>query len=192
MTVCATCDRATVDAAGQVLDLGPEALAHARCDAVHVGHLGAPDARATLDISRKTRRHVERRDHGRCTVPGCRSTRGLELHHIVERARGGSHDARNLTLLCTHHHLARHHDKLRITGTAPDRLRFEHADGRACGADPIGGDVFAEARGARRGLGDPATEAVAAVERARATVDPAGGLEAVLRASLQACLRPPR
>ena len=148
-----------------------------------LGRLDDPDARTTIDIPRKTRYHVERRDHGRCTVPGCRSSRGLEIHHLVERSRGGSHEASNLTLACTRHHLSVHAGKLRITGTAPDRLRFEHADGRPYGADP-----FAEARTALRTMGFAASEATAAVARARAQVDPASGLEAVIRASLQQCL----
>jgi hypothetical protein len=33
-------------------------------------------------------------------TPGCRSTRGLEIHHIVARSQGGSNDPRNLTLRC--------------------------------------------------------------------------------------------
>jgi hypothetical protein len=190
VTVCERCDRATVDAAGQVIDVGPEALALARCDAAHVGRVDAPGARTTIDIPRKTRRHVERRDHGRCTVPGCRSSRGLEIHHVVERARGGGHDASNLTLACQHHHLSVHAGRLRITGTAPDQLRFEHTDGRPYGADPVGGDLFVEAMGALRTMGFSAGEAAAAVERARAQVDPASDLETVIRASLRQCLPP--
>ena len=191
VTVCERCDRATVDAAGQVLDLGPEALALARCDAAHVGRIDDPTARATIDIPRKTRRHVERRDHGRCTVPGCRSSRGLEIHHIVERSRGGGHDASGLVLLCQAHHMSRHAGRLRITGTAPDHLCFEHEDGRPYGADPVAADPFVEARTAMRTMGFAAREAAAAVERARAVVDPASNLVAVLRASLRQC-RPPR
>ncbi len=83
-----------------------------------------------------------------------------------------------------------HRGKLLITGAAPDRLRFTHADGRPYGADPVGGDLFDEARRALRGLGFAAAEAAAAVARARVTVDPADGLEAVIRASLRACRRP--
>ena len=34
-------------------------------------------------------------------VPGCRSARNLDIHHIVEQARGGTHELWNLTLLCS-------------------------------------------------------------------------------------------
>ena len=187
MTVCEACERATVDAGGQVIDVEPAALAHARCDAAHVGRLDDPHASYNREIPDKIRRFVERRDHHRCTVPGCRSTRDLEIHHIVWRSRGGVNDPSNLTLTCLHHHLACHAGRLYITGTAPGGLHFTHADGRPYGTDPVGGDVFDDARRALRGLGYSASEAAAAVERARATVDPAGGLEAVIRASLRAC-----
>jgi len=63
-------------------------------------------------------RFVWRRDGGRCRVPGCRSARGLELHHLVHRADGGSHDASNLALMCSACHQAHHDGALVITGTA--------------------------------------------------------------------------
>ena len=70
-------------------------------------------------------------------VPGCRNTWRLEVHHIDPRAEGGGHAPENLILLCWAHHHGHHHGKLRITGRAPDRLRFAHADGRAYGASPL-------------------------------------------------------
>jgi hypothetical protein len=51
-------------------------------------------------------------------VPGCRSSRGLECHHRVHRADGGSHDTSNLVLLCSSCHLAHHRGTLTISGTA--------------------------------------------------------------------------
>lgn len=187
VTVCARCDAATVDAAGRVIDVGPEALAQARCDAARVGR----DGKVTVDVPRRIRRLVERRDHGRCTVPGCRSSIGIELHHIVPRAEGGDHAPEPITCLCTSHHHAHHAGKLRILGRAPDRLRFEQADGRPYGTPPPQ-DRFAEARAALRRLGFSAAEATRAVEdvRARATADERDDLEHLLRACLRAC-RPP-
>src|SRR5262249_51336471 len=67
----------------------------------------------------KTRRFVHRRDHGKCTVPGCRASRFIDVHHIVPRYAGGAHSADNLTLLCDGHHRALHDGKLTITGKAP-------------------------------------------------------------------------
>jgi hypothetical protein len=74
-------------------------------------------------------RFVWRRDGGRCRVDGCRSSRGLEVHHIVHRADGGSHDPFNLAILCSACHLAHHRGALSITGTA-DRLEI-HRPGQA-------------------------------------------------------------
>jgi hypothetical protein len=51
-------------------------------------------------------------------VPGCRSARGLEIHHLVHRSNGGGHDASNLALLCGSCHLAHHRGALAISGTA--------------------------------------------------------------------------
>jgi hypothetical protein len=51
-------------------------------------------------------------------VPGCRSARGLELHHVIHRADGGSHDASNLVLACSACHQAHHAGALTISGTA--------------------------------------------------------------------------
>ena len=71
-------------------------------------------------------------------------------------------------------------------------MRFEHADGRPYGADRVGDDPFAEAKAALRTLGFAATEAAAAVERARTEVDPMADLETVIRASLRQCVPPQR
>lgn len=188
VTVCQRCDAATMDAAGKVIDIGPGALALARCDAAHVGRIDDPRARTTIDIPRKTRRFVERRDHGRCCVPGCRSSRGLEIHHIVDLAMGGDHSPSNLILLCAAHHHAHHAGKLKIVGTAPGQLRFEHADGRRYGLD-VRGDPRGQVRQALRKLGFSSMEAARAVEEAAREV-PAGeryDLEKLLLACLRRC-----
>ena len=52
-------------------------------------------------------------------MPGCRSSRYLEVHHIVARSNGGGHELENLTLLCDGHHHALHEGNLTITGKAP-------------------------------------------------------------------------
>jgi 5-methylcytosine-specific restriction endonuclease McrA len=42
-----------------------------------------------------------------CQYPGCRERNSLEVHHIVQRSNGGSHNNANLIVLCpTHHHKA--------------------------------------------------------------------------------------
>jgi len=186
LTVCEQCHRTTQDAAGDLIEVGPEVLERARCDAEHLGRVDAAvPARVTTDIPLATRRLVFHRDHRRCTVPGCRSTHNLEIHHINPRDAGGDHALANLTLLCGAHHRARHEGRLAIHGTAPDRLQFEHADGRRYGED-----FFAQARSALRELGFSAAVADAALERARGHVTTDVRLEDLLRACLRECPRP--
>jgi hypothetical protein len=204
ISVCPDCERATQDAAGQVIDVAPEVLERACCDAEQVGRVdGDWPERLTTAIPPATRRMVLRRDHHRCAVPGCRVSRGLEIHHIVAREDGGDHSPTNLITLCTFHHRARHNGHLRITGTAPGHVVFAHADGRCYGQAvraeryPAAADhpertedAFALAKSTLRTAGFSAAEARAAVENARAHVGAGATLEDVIRASLRACPRP--
>jgi hypothetical protein len=135
LTICEHCERGWHDTAGQVIEVGPEAIARAQCDAQRLGRVdGDAPTPVTVDIPDAVRRQVERRDRGRCVVPGCRS-QYLHIHHLEPRADGGTHVARNLALLCSVHHGAVHDGRLRITGQAP-ALRFTHDDGRPYGAPP--------------------------------------------------------
>jgi 5-methylcytosine-specific restriction endonuclease McrA len=65
-------------------------------------------ARAVQDVTPATRKFVVARDKHRCRVPGCRSARNIEVHHIVHREHGGSHEPNNLVCLCSGHHDAHH------------------------------------------------------------------------------------
>jgi hypothetical protein len=212
--ICARCDRATPDVAGQCIDIPPAARDRACCDAARV----TPSGETTADIPRRVRRYVERRDRGRCTVPGCRASRHLEMHHVRSRALGGEHVPSNLTLQCDGHHRAAHAGTLVISGEAPD-LRFTHADGRPYGADPHRVDAapaparahglraevvatrhadaasaddarFSDARRALRAMGFTTVEAARSLEEARAHVDATTPLPEVIRAALRACPRP--
>ena len=119
VTVCRRCQRGWQEGAGARIAIDPAAVDRALCDAQHIGSLdGAAPERATQDIPPSVVRFVWRRDGGRCRVPGCRSARGLEIHHLVHRADGGSHDPLNLALLCSSCHLAHHRGALTISGTA--------------------------------------------------------------------------
>jgi hypothetical protein len=201
MTVCPRCAQATVDGAGREAPVVPAAVEQARCDAQHLGSTreGAP-ARAVQDVPPAVRRMVLRRDHGRCVVTGCRAARGIEVHHLVPRARGGTHEASNLACLCSAHHRAVHNDLLRIEGTAPDQLRFTDAEGRSYGGcaeeDARRALCFLWApcavrprgRGGCR-LGFSATAVRAALEKVAPHVGPMASLEALIRAGL-AALRP--
>ncbi|HEX3760768.1 MAG TPA: HNH endonuclease signature motif containing protein, partial [Kofleriaceae bacterium] len=119
VTVCERCRQGWQEGAGARVAIEAAAVERAMCDAQHIGSIdGAAPERAHQDIPPSTARFVWRRDGGRCRVPGCRSARGLELHHLVHRADGGSHDASNLALLCSACHLAHHRGALSISGTA--------------------------------------------------------------------------
>ncbi|HEX3761217.1 MAG TPA: HNH endonuclease signature motif containing protein [Kofleriaceae bacterium] len=125
VTVCERCQRGWQDGAGARVALEAAAVERAMCDAQHIGSIdGAAPERAHQDIPPSTARFVWRRDGGRCRVPGCRSARGLEIHHLVHRADGGGHDASNLALLCSACHLAHHRGALTISGTA-DQLEVQ-------------------------------------------------------------------
>jgi hypothetical protein len=66
------------------------------------------------------------RDGWRCAVPGCTSYRNLHDHHVCFRSAGGSNALANRVTLCAGHHLRGvHAGVVRISGRAPERLRFE-------------------------------------------------------------------
>ena len=99
-----------------------EAL-EAICD--HVLQAWTAGERRLTPAERRARR-VYQRDGWRCTVPGCRSYRSLQAHHIRFRSRGGGDEAANLTTLCAaHHQRAIHSGRIRIEGSAPHALRYE-------------------------------------------------------------------
>ncbi|MBK7071506.1 MAG: HNH endonuclease [Myxococcales bacterium] len=135
ITRCPDCTRAWHDVAGHTIEISETELAQASCDADMLGRVdGDKPARVTKTIPPRTRRAVLRRDRGRCVVPGCRNARYVDVHHIVPRVEGGDHTPSKLSALCSAHHKAAHDGRLRIEGTAPDKLRVTHADGRPYGA----------------------------------------------------------
>jgi hypothetical protein len=122
VTVCERCKQGWQDGGGATVAIDAAAVERAHCDAQHIGALDAAvPARATQDIPPSVARLVWRRDGGRCQTPGCRSARGLELHHVVRRVDGGTHDPSNLRIQCSACHLALHRGTLEITG-ARDEL----------------------------------------------------------------------
>jgi hypothetical protein len=122
---CPDCRRATQNGGGREIDVGPEAFERAACDAKVLGSLDAvTPERATASVTPRLREQVFARDHHRCTVPGCRSARNLDVHHIIEQAKGGPHEIWNLCLLCSGHHSALHAGLLALQGEAPYELAF--------------------------------------------------------------------
>ncbi len=146
---CQDCRRATQNGAGREIDVGPEVVERAACDAKILGSLDATTPeRATTTVTPRIREQVFARDHHRCTVPGCRSARNLEVHHIIEQARGGMHELWNLTLLCSGHHAALHAGLLTMRGQAPYLIEFRWVYGPPIpvGLDPAARKAMIEQR----------------------------------------------
>ncbi len=119
VTLCEHCGRGWQESGGRKYELSRADLEHACCDAERIGSLDPDDRkRAVQDVPPSVRRFVHRRDGGRCKMPGCRSTRCLEIHHIVPRSLGGTNDPENLALICDGCHTAVHRELITITGTA--------------------------------------------------------------------------
>jgi hypothetical protein len=200
--ICERCRQGWQDGAGARIAISTAAVERAECDAQDIGSLegGAPQ-RAHQDVSPGVARLVWRRDGGRCRAPGCRSTRGLEIHHLVHRTEGGSHDASNLILACGAHHAAHHDGRITITGPE-DRLSVR------CGADPHASPTSAhvgaapssptaldaailrtEAKRALIGLGWKPSVAAAAVAAAAASPGACATLEQLIVEALRRCPR---
>src|SRR5688572_9104224 len=197
LTTCQGCGRTWQDGAGQPVEVPEVVLEQALCDAQVIGRVDAEQPeRAKQEIPPAVRRQVVRRDHGRCVVPGCRSARFLDAHHLRFRSEGGPHEPANLAILCGGHHRALHEGRLAIEGTAPE-LRFFRADGRpytttapltpdGAAPAPDGAAISRdEVQSALRTLGFRSTEARAAVEHAVTHVGRDAPLELLLREALK-------
>jgi hypothetical protein len=114
-------------------------------------------------------------------VDGCRSARGLELHHIVHRADGGSHDAKNIALVCSACHLAHHRGALTITGTA-EHLVIHRSGSVIPSADAneraAGVTTSATGAGAHMGAADVVAPVADGDAQAQAAIEPALRTEA--------------
>ncbi len=125
VTTCKTCQQSFVESGGEALPIDRPTAARLHCDAEHIGDLESDElTRVTPTVPAAIRRKVFHRDHFACVVPGCRSTRHLDLHHVVHREDGGDHSMRNLAVVCFGCHQRHHAGHLRITGDAPN-LQFE-------------------------------------------------------------------
>ena len=125
ITRCPDCERSTQNGSGIERDLTMAEAERARCDA----EVMVPGERVTATVSPALRRRVFARDRYRCVVPGCRSARNLDLHHVMFQSHGGRHELSNLCLTCSAHHAACHDGKLTITGLAPALAFAFHRDG---------------------------------------------------------------
>lgn len=64
----------------------------------------------SANISNETRKAVYRRDHFRCAL--CDYDRGLQVHHVIRRSRGGTNHPQNLITLCWRCHAVAHGTRL--------------------------------------------------------------------------------
>ena len=65
------------------------------------------------NISNKTRKAVYRRDDYACAL--CDSTKGLQVHHVIPRGKGGIDSEQNLITLCCFCHAAVHGQPIDVT-----------------------------------------------------------------------------
>jgi hypothetical protein len=131
ITICEWCQRAMQHGGGKTVAIDAAARERAQCDSQCIGSLEArKPEKARQDVPPRVRRLIFQRDGYRCRVPGCRSARFLEVHHIVHREHGGTNDPSNLILACDFHHKQHHDGWITIEGRAPDQLRFSHGSRR--------------------------------------------------------------
>lgn len=69
--------------------------------------------------TRRQRRYLQRR-HPTCQFPGCHHRGSFDVHHVIERSKGGRTRLDNLTRLCWLHHRMVHLHQLILT-LQPDR-----------------------------------------------------------------------
>lgn len=212
MSVCPECARGVIEARGEQVQVGPEVIEMACCDAQHIGDVGQPadthdlgqstdahvgqpaDAhvgRATQDIPPAIRRQVMRRDGGRCQAPGCRCSLWVDIHHIRLRSEGGTHDPDQMVVLCAAHHRAAHRGALLLEGTVSSGFEFRHADGTRFGG-PVHAETAAaclDAQSALSFLGFGESESRLAVAQAREDTRSSEVPGELLRAALRV-LRP--
>lgn len=141
----------------------------ARCcgDAVDLRE-GPARGHRSSQIPPATRRAVLHRDRRRCVVPGCRCRLWLDVHHLVPRSRGGTHDEANLVTICPIHHKLVHEGVLAVwRDHSGIRVRGPHGER----GDPRGSPVQdgAAGDGPLEEPGSPRTRGTGPPGRARAS-----------------------
>jgi hypothetical protein len=186
MTLCRQCERGTQEGAGVQVAVDAATVERARYDAQYIGDTSdAVPVRATQDVPPSVVRFVWRRDGGHCQTPGCRSARSLEVHHIVARADGGSHDASNLRLQCSACHSSIHRGTLEICDGEVHRPNEPVPRGTKLDA----ATTRVQVRDALVGLGWKPAIARVAVDAALSAIGDAP-LDVLLREALRRCPRP--
>ncbi len=204
ISICSHCERGWQSGAGGRAELEPAEIERVQCDAERLGPVEGEPTRKTATLSPKKRARILARDRHRCVVPGCRSKRNLDVHHLVHQEHGGGHEDWNCCTLCSGHHAAHHRGALAIEGRAPDGIRFAwqrpddaHVglNDRQCEAvhPPSTLEIATlrtQARDALVGLGWKRSIAIAAVDEARANVPSDAPIDVLIREALRRCPRP--
>jgi len=200
ISICSHCERGWQNGAGFRAELHPAEIATALCDAEHLGSVDGEPGRKKSTLTDRKRRRILTRDRHRCTVPGCRSAKWLDVHHIKHQKNGGGHEDGNLTTLCSGHHRAHHEGRLVIEGRAPGALRFEwtrpieeqsaHAGTKVRQGRFDTAVMQTQARDALVGLGWKPGIARTAVEEACAHVGTGVTIDVLIREALRRCPKP--
>lgn len=198
ITTCRECKRSWQNGAGREVPIDNNTVELARCDASIIGALDAAvPARTTTTVTERMRLQVFARDHSRCVVPGCRSARNLQIHHLIHQEDGGNHELWNTCLLCTAHHKLHHDGLLVVSGRAPDQLVFERrprlvpAPGQDAAA-PTWAPIKADAELALVSMGFRKAEAKQAIAQALEVADPDSTLEMIVCDGLRRLAPKPR
>lgn len=97
---CPACAKSSVQTVQGEKELTRTEAEAVRCDA----NIHRPGRRNHSTIPPRIRREVLARDRHRCRRKGCNHSRFLEVHHLVPRSQGGTHDPENLVTLCSSCH----------------------------------------------------------------------------------------
>jgi hypothetical protein len=140
---CKVCKRTEVETGAGPIEVGDVAAAALGCGAavIDLATEGRLERRGG-PLPTSVARAVRLRDRDRCRVPGCSRRRYVDVHHIVERARGGVHSRKNCLCLCGTHHRMLHERQLVITGDPEGAIDFfDGAGRRLADAGRAGGGV---------------------------------------------------
>jgi len=187
VTTCKACRRSEQIGNGEAHPVPAAVVEMSLCDAQVIGDSHeTPVGRASQTIPPALRRHILRRDNGRCVVSGCRHATWVDVHHLVTRAEAGQNEPDNLVCLCGAHHRAVHEGRLIVDGKPSSGVRFRHADGSPyggalqAGAAERNAQVFA----ALRQLGFKERACRSALDRCSAALPPTASREELLREAL--------
>jgi len=191
INVCSRCGSGAQLACGELIEIRPEVIEMAECDAQRIGPVekdahGGVTRRATQTIPPAVRRRVMRRDRKRCVVPGCTHTQFVDVHHLRARADGSDHDEDGLAVFCCAHHRAVHEGRIIVGGRVSTGLTFRHADGSTYGAlpSPAAQDLQTKLFSALRGMGFGERETRRALDQLRLQFAEENNASVLLRAAL--------